>query len=726
MHYKNKITSFSKIKTLTTVLCLFFIVAIGLTVRLEDVRDWQQQPEISFFNGEPLLTTIDGYYYLRLARDLAQGNYALIDSLRTWPEQQSRPFPPPLLSVLAAGISKAGNFSINWVGVLLPAFLGIMVIAPVFAIGRLYGGTSMGLTSALMLVLSYGYLTRSALGWFDTDCLNIFFTMSAIYCCFRFSQLKTRKRYLYFIAFMLDYGLFLWWWDSTPQAVTAIVFLPLFVSLFLFYRPPKDERFLFLGCLILLFLGVLIWLGFDLPIKIAKNLAGTLHYISKQNNDFFPNVNQLVLEQHPMPLRTFIDQTVKSNIAFLMALGGLITLAIKQPKKILFLLAPCILTITTLIYSQRFIIFAVPIISLGLGYCISLVWQLKTKHPKAIALTPLLVLIIAGINLQADMAKTFWQFNPSGVTRGMAFIAQRLPANAIVFGRWDIGYPLQYWAERPTVADGACHGGELSVYNAIPPAAQSDRLAANFINFFVQHGKQGFTTVYQAVNNDKDRGLKLLKKIFTAGPDKSYNIIEKEKLHNHFDHKTTQAWIHFFFPKSKRPIYWFLDYDMTNTTYWWFWLGTWKIRQGNGVHPRFRPFLHVRNDSNLVSNGNDVYGNLTDGVITTSTRKVDIQQAEIIFGYDKSHKIEYPVTPKNKDNYFSLFKPGQLGALQGRAIHDSVFSRLFIRQEKSPYFIPVRLHTPAYQIYLIRPDTIPETGRNRQMIKEGAGQREPL
>ncbi len=694
----------NRTKNALTIAGLICIILIGLIVRLEDLRDWQQQPEISFVHNEPVLTTIDGYFYLRQARDLLEEGYSPIDTMRTWPESPKRAVFPPLISILAAGISKVFHISLNWVGVVLPACLGVLVAVPVFAIGRLYGGTSMALTSALMVLLSYGYLTRSALGWFDTDCLNVYFTMAGIYYCMRFALVRTKERYLYFFGFLLNYGLFLWWWDSTPQAVTVIVMLPLLVSLLFFYRPAKKEGLLFYGFLALLCGSVLFWKGLNLPVQMMENLFSTLHYISKQTDTFFPNVSQLVLEQRTAPIQEIIDGTLNSTTAFFTALLGLTILALNQSKRFLFLLAPCILSVMTLLFSQRFIIFSAPVLSLGFGYFISTLWQLKKLHPKIVFLVPLLVLAVAISNFQLDMSKTFWQINVASVAKGMDFMAHNIPEDAIVFARWDVGYPIQYWARRPTVADGSFHGGERSVYNAIPPTTTSERLAANFINFWVHNGMQGFAAVYQATG-DKNRGFQLVKNVLRAGPEKSYDILKKAHLNNLPSLRTIQDWQRFFFPKTQRPIYWFFDYAMAESSYWWFWLGTWDIAQHKGQHPRFRSFVQVQTDGRRFSNGKDIHGLLSNGTITTSARTVQVQSADIVEGNNLAHTISYPVTPENRDNFFSFFIPGQFAALQGTAIHNSVFSRLFLQHRQSRYFVPVRLRTPAYQIYRVRADT---------------------
>ena len=47
------------------VLALVLVLAIGLTVRIEDIRDWRAHPEWALYKGEPLIIENDGYRYLR-------------------------------------------------------------------------------------------------------------------------------------------------------------------------------------------------------------------------------------------------------------------------------------------------------------------------------------------------------------------------------------------------------------------------------------------------------------------------------------------------------------------------------------------------------------------------------------------------------------------------------------------------------------------------------------
>ena len=102
------------------ILALVLVVALGLWVRLEDLVSWKKEPGRAFYQGEPLLTALDGLFYLTLARDLVEGTYHPLDEKRAVPDYPPRPQPPPLISVLTAGVTRLLPLSINWVAVYRP------------------------------------------------------------------------------------------------------------------------------------------------------------------------------------------------------------------------------------------------------------------------------------------------------------------------------------------------------------------------------------------------------------------------------------------------------------------------------------------------------------------------------------------------------------------------------------------------------------------------------
>ena len=80
-------------KRLIVLLAMALVLALGWYVRFEDIREWKNQPQFFFHHDEPLLINLDGYFYLRLARDLTENRYHPVDELRTFPDHPPRPSP---------------------------------------------------------------------------------------------------------------------------------------------------------------------------------------------------------------------------------------------------------------------------------------------------------------------------------------------------------------------------------------------------------------------------------------------------------------------------------------------------------------------------------------------------------------------------------------------------------------------------------------------------------
>ncbi len=194
-----------------------------------------------------MLTTFDAPFYMSLARDLVEGTYSPVDTHRAVPDFAPRPVVPPLLSCIAALLNVATPFSMPWIAAVLPTVLGSFIAVPLFALGRFYGGTSIGVTAGLFAVFSPLYAYRTGFGWFDTDCLNVTWTLLILYFLLRFAVETSVRRYAYFCAAITSAGLFIWWWDQAEHAVVAISAMALVLSLVLHYRPKRREGLIFLG-----------------------------------------------------------------------------------------------------------------------------------------------------------------------------------------------------------------------------------------------------------------------------------------------------------------------------------------------------------------------------------------------------------------------------------------------------------------------------------------------
>jgi hypothetical protein len=237
-------------------------------------------------------------------------------------------------------------------------------------------------------------------------------------------------------------------------------------------------------------------------------------------------------------------------------------------------------------------------------------------------------------------------------------------------------------------------------------AASNERLSANMMHFFVERGiSQGTHKIYEACGGDTATGFNLIMTVMAAGPAAAREIIDRAKLKPQADMKTTEDWLRFFFPHEARPVYLFLDWRLTVTNYWWFWLGSWNPQRHDGIHPGYASFYGIK------MNGNKISGRTSNG----QAMKVDLQSGTIRFGnkeaYLKKVFLRYSGKVETKDyhrqkglNFDAVLNSG-FAALMDDRIAESVFNKLFLRHVFSPaYFEPLSLHTPYYQIWKVKGD----------------------
>ncbi len=692
---------------------VILVIACAFFVRMEDIQDWKAKPDRALYKGEPLLTTFDGYYYLTLARDLAQGTYRPIDEKRAVPDCPPRPEPPPLLSSIAFAVHQVTGISFNWLGAVLPAVLGLALFLPVYGIGRFYGGPLMACVSGLFSLMSFYYVYRSSLGWFDTDCMNVTFAMAAVFFAIKFGETRNKARYLWFLGAILNYLFFLWWWDQTPQVASVIALLPMAVSIVFFYRPEKKEGLIFLGGLAAAAIGVFFLKGMELPIRSVQDIVVTYKYISKEVSGAFPNIGVSISEQAIPSLKEIIVKTTDSTLAFATGIIGVLFLFYRMRTKALYLAVPIILSGLSFFFAKRFLIFLAPTLAIGIGCIVveSFYFLKRTVKNQQVrwTLVALIVAVLIYPSVNRDLNKTFWPKEPPFLVNGMVEASLKTPENSVVWAWWDHGYPMIYWAKRATINDGQVHGGERSVFNGIPYTTKNERLAANLMNFFVQRGiNKGTHLVYKACGGDISKGFRLIKEVLGAGPVNAERIIASAGLKPQKDLVSVEDWLRFFFPKQARPIYLFTDWRLTVTNYWWFWLGSWDPKTHDGIHPTYIAFYNTRVGKEVItatnSNGAGLRVDVKKGLAAVGQKVVPLKALYIRYP-DRLEKRTYS---REKGYNMEIIKGGY-SALMSENIAESVFNKLFLRHQfNKNYFSPVELKTPLFQIWKVKAETYEE------------------
>lgn len=698
---------FSRHRLPCEILAVLFLIAAGFFFRAEDLTDWKKHESQTFFAGQPLHTTFDAYFYLSLAQDLIDGTYHAIDEKRGVPDSPPRPSPPPLISVLAAQITKITHAGLSWVGAILPALLGGMLALPLYLLMRYYSGGLAGFTAALLALMYPFYIYRSGVGRFDTDCMNSTFILMSAYLFLRFALRTDWKRYAYFTLAILNYALFLWWWDQTPAVVTALTFLPCAVALVFYYRPKKKEALFFFCAVAAALLLVLTVKGFGVFNQMLKAIAAQFFYIAKDANTQFPNIGITISEQKRPELADIIKYTTVSVPAFAVACAGLALLVYRRFKDALFLVSIFLLSALAFTYANRFILFLAPLLGIGSGYLLGEAWKLRTKFFPLCIICPVLFLYLAWPLYHESATNAQYPKLTAFTAAGMDAARHKTPENAVIWAWWDNGYALTYFSRRATINDGSIHSGDRTAYSALPLACTDFRLAANFMHFYVIRGIPGIRQFSSHVRMSKNKALDFMKSIFAAGPDEGRILLSKAYWNGtlipfpNTQEKTGFGWLPFLFPPEKRPVFFFLDSLLARVTYWWYWFGTWNSDTRQGTHPDYQVF------SGLQMQGATIAGN---GLrIDTRTGEVLIQGKSIQLA-KLSIRTEENLTEKkyttNNTYSFDYNAPGRYGALMDRQMPDTVFHKLFVRNGfNRHYFRPVELRGMTYQLWEAIPDT---------------------
>jgi len=689
-------------KTALEVLAVVCIFALGIFCRLEDLSQWKKIESRTFYDNKPIHTTFDAWFYLSLAQDLIDDTYTQPDEKRGIPQCPPRPEPPPLISVLAAGVARATNTSLCWIGAVLPAVLGPLLVIPLYLFARFYGGTVCGLFACLVAVLYPFYIVRSNLGRFDTDCLILTFSLGAAYLFMRFGLTRSPARYVYVFAGAVLSALFMWWWDQTPAAVCALTGLPLLTALVFFYRPQLREGLIFYGILILGIATALVYIDPSLPLHILGRLWREFLYITKEQSGIFPNVGTTISEQKVPTFPDIVRATTYSVLPFFFAAAGFLLLLWRRRAHALFLLPLVIISFLAFTTANRFILFMVPLVALGTGYAAACICRLLQRARPLNTVICVVIAALLAVPLYLHNAKSTRLPKEHGfMVKAMHMIREKTPEDAVIWAWWDHGYALTYYSRRATINDGSIHGGELTVYNAIPYAATSCRLAANFMQFYVSRGMQGFYRINRQFGGKGGRGLQFIKDILAAGPESARAMIEQADLQPVRECATTDDWLEFFFPETTRPIYLVCDNLLSRTAHWWYWFGTWDTGAKKGTHPRFKACSRISFNKKTIRAAGNISIDRATGIAGQNTGRYPLSRIEL-------HSRNGSRTLNNYGRAglrFEFNRQYRNGAIMDADIAESVFSRLFIREQPDPaYFMPVINSPPYFQLWKVTGD----------------------
>jgi undecaprenyl-diphosphooligosaccharide---protein glycotransferase len=193
--------------------------------RLAQRAAWQTEPEQYFASGVPMMTTLDAYYTLRLARLHAAGKFTPWGPVparhyarpeqgdpNTWYDQRE----PKVLPLLSRVLAEAATFfhgDIDEAALVLSPLLSSLFMVPLFWYCWRLGVPAAGLMGGLAATFCLEYYRRTSVGWIDTDCLNLFFpwTISCLILAMHREQRRQTLLLLSAAAGAVLYAFDLWY-----------------------------------------------------------------------------------------------------------------------------------------------------------------------------------------------------------------------------------------------------------------------------------------------------------------------------------------------------------------------------------------------------------------------------------------------------------------------------------------------------------------------------------
>lgn len=526
--------------------------------------------------GRPLLRNLDGYYFLRLARERAEGRYAPVDALRG----VRRPSPPPLLADATVLVQRVSGATWETVAYWMPAVLGVSLVAALMGAGGMLGNLWIGLVASFASFSAGFWMIRAGPGFFDTDCLNPALVLGAGLFLHGFVTTPGRGRWGWAAALVCDAVVLALWWEAWPSVLALVV-----VAYALTFPHPAHsfERGVKLtlaaavtACagFVALYVAGVVSSGPDVLVRVAEHVRLVLG----REGAGFASVTRSVQELGGVDVRGMGAALMGSWGALVLAAAGCVVVLVQRPLFAVCLL-PCAVLACGSAVSARFFIFATPVLALGYGVlavrAASLFRMAQFAHVPGLREALFACGFVA--LLAPGLVRSATQWVPPALTAQDVALAEsmrtHLPETAQVWNWWDSGYMVQYASGLMTMSDGGRTSPRLTFAVAYPLAVRQPRLAARWMRFVAARG-EGVLDIADEVAGRAGRGVTLAERVL-LDPAGAADVFRQRGLD-----WTPQA-RDLFFPKAP-PVAVYLHRAMVDTAYWWERLGTRQARAARG------------------------------------------------------------------------------------------------------------------------------------------------
>ncbi len=396
----------------------------------------------------------DGFYFVRLAKEVANGTYGLFDYLRDFPNVVQNPPLPILISVIYGFFGKFTGVPYEQVDAFLGPWFACLFVFPLYYFWKLLGYPYVGIIHAASLSFYPLYFYRTVPGYSDTDSLIYFFLCLSAYFLLR-AYLRLDS-YSFWFSLLSSFMLF--WWYYHPE-LSVLQYIGYFTLYYLKHRTLKNAEILgFIG-LVILFDS----LGSPIFMTIFYRLFTYIGFMKSQVQEETSSYSVYISElQRIESLSQFESFISGSPIVYLLSMIGLILLIVRKRWELFFLFAPALaVSLYFLVSLQvRFVMYLSFFIFAGWAFFV--LWMADILHQKVRSsllknlLAPLLIYssafaFFSPAYLMPDfrITKDYYEFfsnlkSIKNCVENPAVLITALP---------DFGYALQYYGNVATYSD---------------------------------------------------------------------------------------------------------------------------------------------------------------------------------------------------------------------------------------------------------------------------------
>ncbi len=508
---------FFHISTLLIFLSALVVYALTYAVRYATYSHWMENPREFVVEEIPPMTSMDAYYWLKMARELDEGTLGKgqAEPTKGYPDRVPLAIKdtPGLLAELisCAKTFTGGNYYRAGL-LLIPLLSGLFVVPLYFYCTRIGFGASATL-GGLVGSFSHAYYIRTMMGRVDTDLLNLFFALST--ACFILPI--NRQRQLWSNLSLaagagLTMYLFMRWYQ---QPGIILVYLVTMVFYLLIMRVSFAHIALILP-------AFLLTCGPEYVLQVFESLRTFIQaYLAPPlaGNIIWPNILDVVSETRAYGLIL----TLKSLHGFLpLVVAGLIGLAylcIRHVKQMVPLSPVIAVGLWSLGGPNRFAMYLAPLIGVGCGVLIELVINylaskefLRSRFVVPVSIASMALLFFSTIHY----TRFFYQPQivvPPAIVKALLDVKRIVPKHSAMFTQhWGYGYALMEIGDFATYHDGSLHGGLRTtlISKAMTSSRQRDMVA--LLAYLEDHGFRQLSTQIHA---QKLSGQQLLDRVFS-------------------------------------------------------------------------------------------------------------------------------------------------------------------------------------------------------------------